>query len=128
MLCDNYILSNRSRWTFYFSKVFNLILQSAKNIQLVNISKKTRGQLFEVNIKKIDDTKEPPKYPYIISGKGLGSIDDIGGVWSWEDYYNTPEDEMDPELLDWIGGEKIDLDKFDKEELNEGLQHPPYWE
>ena len=29
MLCDNYILSNRSRWTFYFSKVFNLILQSA---------------------------------------------------------------------------------------------------
>lgn len=32
---------------------------------------------------------------------------------------------MDPELLDWIGGEKIDLDK---EELNEGLQHPPYWE
>jgi hypothetical protein len=35
---------------------------------------------------------------------------------------------MDPELLDWIGGEKIDLDKFDKEELNEGLQYPPYWE
>ena len=86
------------------------------------------GWEFEVNIKKIDDTKEPPKYPYIISGKGLGIIDDIGGVWSLEDYYNTPEDEMDPELLDWIGGEKIDLDKFDKEELNEGLQHPPYWE
>ena len=63
-----------------------------------------------------------------ILGKGLGIIDDIGGVWSLEDYYNTPEDEMDPELLDWIGGEKIDLDKFDKEELNEGLQHPPYWE
>lgn len=86
------------------------------------------GWEFEVNIKKIDDTKEPPKYPYIISGKGLGIIDDIGGVWSLEDYYNTPEDEMDPELLDWIGGEKIDLDKFDKEELNEGLQHAPYWE
>ena len=32
MLCDNYILSNRSRWTFYFSKVFNLILQSAEKI------------------------------------------------------------------------------------------------
>ncbi|MDK6869433.1 hypothetical protein, partial [Lactobacillus paragasseri] len=26
------ILSNRSEWTFYFSKVFNLILQSTKNI------------------------------------------------------------------------------------------------
>lgn len=39
------------------------------------------GWEFEVNIKKIDDTKEPSKYPYIISGKGLGIIDDIGGVW-----------------------------------------------
>ncbi|PEG68185.1 hypothetical protein A3Q04_09520 [Lactobacillus johnsonii] len=29
MFCGNYILSNGSRWTFYFSKVFNLILQSA---------------------------------------------------------------------------------------------------
>ena len=35
MLCDNYILSNRSRWTFYFSKVFNLILQSAKKYFLI---------------------------------------------------------------------------------------------
>ena len=32
MFCGNYILSNGSRWTFYFSKVFNLILQSAKKI------------------------------------------------------------------------------------------------
>ena len=81
------------------------------------------GWEFEVNIKKIYDTKEPPKYPHVISGKGLGIIDDIGGVWSLEDYYNTPEDEMDPELLDWTGGEKIDLDEFDKDELNEDLKH-----
>ena len=39
MLCDNYILSNRSRWTFYFSKVFNLILQSAKKIRLKLLEK-----------------------------------------------------------------------------------------
>ena len=81
------------------------------------------GWEFEVNIKKIDTTKEPPKYPHIISGKGLGIIDDIGSVWSLEDYYNTLEDEMDPELLDWTGGEKIDLEEFDKDELNEDLKH-----
>ena len=37
MFCGNYILSNRSKWTFYFSKVFNLILQSANKILLIII-------------------------------------------------------------------------------------------
>ena len=39
MFCGNYILSNRSKWTFYFSKVFNLILQSAslKKLQFANV-------------------------------------------------------------------------------------------
>lgn len=81
------------------------------------------GWEFEVNIKKIHDTIVQSKDPQIISGNGLGIIDDIGGVWSLEDYYNTPEDEIDPELLDWTGGEKIDLDEFDKDELNEDLKH-----
>ncbi|ART98273.1 hypothetical protein CCE30_04765 [Lactobacillus gasseri] len=30
------ILSNRSEWTFYFSKVFNLILQSTNIIEIKN--------------------------------------------------------------------------------------------
>lgn len=81
---------------------------------------------FEVNIKKIDASQKQPKYPHIISGKGLGIIEDIGGVWSLKDYYNTPENKMDPDLLDWMGGEKIDLDEFDKDGLNDGLMHPPY--
>lgn len=81
------------------------------------------GWEFEVNIKKINDTIVQPKNPQIISGNGLGIIDDIGGVWSLEDSYNTPEDEIDSELLDWTGGEKIDLDEFDKDELNEDLKH-----
>ena len=36
MFCGNYILSNGSRWTFYFSKVFNLILQSANKLSFRN--------------------------------------------------------------------------------------------
>lgn len=78
---------------------------------------------FEINIKRIDNSVVTPKYPHIISGKGLGIIEDIGGVWSLQDYYDTPESEMDPEMLDWMGGEKIDLDEFDKNDLNDALTH-----
>lgn len=81
------------------------------------------GWEFEVNIKKVDDYARAPKYPRILSGKGLGIIDDIGGVGSLQDYYDTPEDQLDPDIIDWTGGEKIDLDKFDKDGLNDGLMH-----
>ena len=48
MFCGNYILSNGSRWTFYFSKVFNLILQSADNL-LIKIFKKYSTTFFEAD-------------------------------------------------------------------------------
>ncbi|OXC46484.1 hypothetical protein AYP97_08740 [Lactobacillus crispatus] len=59
----------------------------------------------------------------MLSGKGYGIIDDIGGVWSLQDYYDTPNDKVDPEMIDWLmGGEAIDLDKFNKEELNQRME------
>lgn len=81
------------------------------------------GWEFEVNIKKVDNSARAPKYPRILSGKGLGIIDDIGGVGSLQDYYDTPEDLLDSDIIDWTGGEKIDLDEFDKDGLNDGLMH-----
>lgn len=55
--------------------------------------------------------------------KGYGIIDDIGGVWSLQDYYDTPKDKVDPEMIDWLmGGEAINLDNFDKEELNQRME------
>ena len=61
MFCGNYILSNGSRWTFYFSKVFNLILQSAsisnlKNfdfVQKMTFHYKVGRQIRNVNIDDI---------------------------------------------------------------------------
>ena len=33
------------------------------------------------------------------------------------------KDKVDPEMIDWLmGGEAIDLDKFDKEELNQRME------
>lgn len=78
----------------------------------------------EVNVKKISYKNVQLKYPQIISGKGLGIIEDIGGVWSLQDYYDTPKAQLDPDLLDWIGD--IDLDEFDKDGLNKALEQPPY--
>ena len=78
---------------------------------------------FEVDIKNITTDQVAPKYPKILSGKGYGIIDDIGGVWSLQDYYDTPKDKVDPEMIDWLmGGEAINLDNFDKEELNQRME------
>ena len=44
-------------------------------------------------------------------------------LMSLQDYYDTPKDKVDPEMIDWLmGGEAIDLDKFDKEELNQRME------
>lgn len=40
-----------------------------------------------------------------------------------QDYYDTPKDKVDPEMIDWLmGGEAIDLDNFNKEELNQRME------
>lgn len=80
------------------------------------------GWEFDVDIKNISDTKAP-EFPQVVAGKGYGIIDDIGGVYSLQEYYDTPEKDMDPELLDWLGGEKIDLNEFDKDDINSQLEH-----
>lgn len=78
---------------------------------------------FEVDIKNITTDQAAPKCPKILSGKGYGIIDDIGGVWSLQDYYDTPKDKADPEMIDWLmGGEAINLDNFNKEELNQRME------
>lgn len=78
---------------------------------------------FEVDIKNITTDQAAPKCPKILSVKGYGIIDDIGGVWSLQDYYDTPKDKVDPEMIDWLmGGEAINLDNFNKEELNQRME------
>lgn len=78
---------------------------------------------FEVDIKNITTDQAAPKCPKILSGKGYGIIDDIGGVWSLQDYYDTPKDKVDPEMIDWLMGRKaINLDNFNKEELNQRME------
>lgn len=78
---------------------------------------------FEVDIKNITTDQAAPNCPKILSGKGYGIIDDIGGVWSLQDYYDTPKDKVDPEMIDWLmGGKAINLDNFNKEELNQRME------
>lgn len=82
---------------------------------------------FEVNVKKVFYEENQPVYPQIISGKGLGIIENIGGVGGLQDYYNTPKKELDADFIDWLGGEEVDLTEFDKDELNNALKYPPYF-
>lgn len=75
---------------------------------------------FDVKIEKVYQSKQPLLHSQIIAGKGYGIIDDIGGVYELQEYYDTPKNKLDPDLLDWLG-ERIDLDKFDMDNLNMGL-------
>ena len=66
MFCGNYILSNRSRWTFYFFKVFNLILQSAEKIISLQQRKLELLKLFKIGMLQniLADTKAASKLKF----------------------------------------------------------------
>lgn len=75
------------------------------------------GWEFEITIKNISKN-DAPAHPQVISGKGYGIIDSIGGPYGLQEYFDTPKKDMDPEMLDWFGGEKIDLLDFDIDDIN----------
>lgn len=81
---------------------------------------------FDIRVKQILD--EPaPQHPEIIAGKGYGIIEDIGGVWGLENYYEDyQKGQLDPEFVEWLG-RKIDLDSFDKEAINDELKSFDGW-
>lgn len=81
---------------------------------------------FEIKVRKVMFDQHKIKAPKILSGKGYGIIEDIGGTWAMSDYNNDRQhNDIDPDLLEWMGGKPIDLDHFDKDSLNQNLMDLP---
>jgi hypothetical protein len=61
--------------------------------------------------------------PIVVSAQGYGIVEDIGGVSGLETYYRDYQHgQVDPDIKDWLGGQLIDLDKVDINELNHQLR------
>ena len=61
--------------------------------------------------------------PIVVDAHGYGIIEGIGGVGGLENYYQDYlHGRVDPAIKEWLGGELIDLDKVDINELNHQLR------
>ncbi len=61
--------------------------------------------------------------PIVTAAHGYGIIEDIGGTGALEDYYyDYQHGDVDPDFKEWLGGELIDLDSVDINELNRELR------
>lgn len=57
--------------------------------------------------------------PIVSEAKGYGIIEDIGGTGALKEYYRKYQHgDVDPDFKEWLGGELIDLDSVDINELN----------
>jgi len=66
------------------------------------------------------------RYPVCVAGKRACPPEDVGGVWSYEDFLKAIANPKHPEhdrYLEWIG-ENFDPERFDLNEVNERLRHP----
>lgn len=77
------------------------------------------GWEFKLHVQKIQPVTNE-ELPHVQKARGYGIIEDIGGVGALEQYYDDyQKGQVDPDLLDWLGGEAIDLNAVDINELNQ---------
>lgn len=61
--------------------------------------------------------------PIVTAAHGYGIIENIGGTGTLEDYYyDYQHGDVDPDFKEWLGGDLIDLDSVDINELNQELR------
>lgn len=78
---------------------------------------------FELTIQKIERGKQVSA-PEVLAAKGLGIIDDIGGVWGLSEYaeaYRAKDKQALADYKDWMG-KLIDPDKVDVKAINKELK------
>ena len=77
------------------------------------------GWEFKLHVQKIQPVTNE-ELPHVQKARCYGIIEDVGGVGALEQYYDDyQKGQVDPDFLDWLGGEPIDLDTVDINELNQ---------
>jgi Plasmid pRiA4b ORF-3-like protein len=80
----------------------------------------------QIVLEKILPVEPGTLYPVCVKGKRNCPPEDIGGIWSYQNFLavlqdpNHPEHAESLEQLEWIGGD-FDSEEFDLTEINRGL-------
>ena len=75
---------------------------------------------FNITVSKVVEDTNFNKPFEVINGKGLGIIEDCGGIWKLMEYANGTLDEEESEMKEFM--ETFDLDEFDLEKCNQMLE------
>jgi len=78
----------------------------------------------EILIEKIQPVTEGSKPPVCLKGKRACPLEDIGGIWGYEEFLEAigdPEHQEHEDMLEWAG-EDFDSEAFNLEEVNHFLK------
>lgn len=82
------------------------------------------GWQFVLTLKNIyNDLEHTVAAPSVIEGKGLGIIEDCGGISDLADLMETFKNKSDgyEEMVEWLGTDEIDFETFDIEKCNQNI-------
>jgi len=83
------------------------------------------GWLHDLIVEKILPAEKGARYPLCVTGKNACPPEDVGGIGGYAYFLEAIANRKHPEhdrYLEWIGG-KFDPQRFDLEEVNDGLRH-----
>jgi hypothetical protein len=83
------------------------------------------GWEHDILVEKVLPVDPEVRYPICLKGKRACPPEDCGGPWGYAELLETLKDPSHPEhdsMLEWVGGEAIDPEEFDLEEVNQRLQ------
>jgi len=78
----------------------------------------------QVAVEKLLPAQAGAAYPVCIAGKRACPPEDVGGIWSYDDFLDVIRNPSHPEhdeLLEWAGGD-FDPERFDLEAVNSALK------
>ncbi len=78
----------------------------------------------QILVEKILPADPNETYPRCIKGKRACPLEDVGGIWGYEEFLEALRDPNHPEhesYLEWVGGD-FDPEYFDLEEVNKLLE------
>ncbi len=78
----------------------------------------------KVTLEKVLEADEKKHYPRCVRGKRCAPLEDVGGVWGFEEFkeaINDPSHEAYEQWREWFDHD-FDVDAFYKEEINKELE------
>lgn len=85
--------------------------------------------LHKIEVEKVIAPEPGMKYPVCLTGKRNGPLEDVGGIWGYEEFLKAMKDKKHPDhedMRNWLEEayelEDYDPNEFDLDEINEELK------